>query len=106
PFQAIVHVHERARLLSITPYVDNSAVCRQGYFAAHRSWRFFPTAIKRSQRPIHVVKTHDASLDLIIPPVIQTELFGVKFFPAVSRLRIGGKGVGLFPGGHLRVPLL
>src|SRR6266851_3081745 len=92
-FYAIIHVHERARLLTVAPDLNVIAVFRERHFPANGRRSFLFAPVVGSQASIDIVETHDARFELIVMPVITAHLLCVEFFPAVTRLRFSWKRI-------------
>src|SRR5579884_1187505 len=61
--EAIVDVHERARLQAVAPDLDLIAGLRAGQLAAYRGRRLFASAAPRPERTVDVMKAHHARFD-------------------------------------------
>src|SRR5262245_32590454 len=83
---AIVDIHERARLLAISPNLDLAGISSACDLPAHRSRRLLATAIIGAQRAIHVVEAHDARRQAVVLGIVLAELLRVELFEAVPFL--------------------
>ena len=105
-FNAIVNIHERARLLTVAPNLDRAIVSSKGDLAANRCRSLLSAPLVSSEGTIYVMESHYSSLKLIVLPVIATEFFGVKLFPSVAGFRIGRKCVFFFEWSYCGCHLL
>ena len=89
-FDAVVDVHEGARLFAVAPDFDFATVAAHRNFAADRSRCFFLAAVVSSEWTVDVVEADDAGLEAVVIVVVAAELFGEQLLPAITGLGIGG----------------
>src|SRR5277367_1785285 len=104
-FDAIVHVHEGARLLAVTPDFDLAAVGLESDLAAHCGGSFFFSAVIGAKRPIDVVEAHNVGLKLVVVLIVAAQLLGIELFPSVARFGLGGNGVFFLQRSYVRIRL-
>src|SRR4029077_17072897 len=105
-FDAIIDVHERARLFAVTPNFDLAAIVRQSDFARHSRRSLLFAAIIRAERAVDVVEAHRIGRQVMIVPVILAHFFGEQFLPSVAGLWVSRIGVFLDQRRYIRVLLL
>src|SRR5215469_5804572 len=88
---AVVYVHEAARLMAIAPDFNGAAahIYRFNYFATNGGWRFLAAAIPGAMRPVHVVESGCECRQASLRPIFLTEHLRDQLLPAVATLRHG-----------------
>src|SRR5262249_17864254 len=85
---AIVDIHERAGLLSISPDLYLVGISSVRDLAAHRRRRLLAAAIVGAQRAVHIVETYDTRRQTIILRVVLAELLRIELLEAVTFFRL------------------
>jgi hypothetical protein len=88
------------------PALDHIGIAGKYHFAADRRQWVLLAAMIGAQRSVHIVEIHDAGFDLIVVPLITTQLFGTRLLPSVTRLGLRGKTIFLTRRGYVGVLLL
>src|SRR5215472_8556554 len=93
--QAVIDVHEAARLLSIAPYFDFQVTREFGVddFPANGCRRFLAAAIPGSIGTIDIMKASHACGYAKILPEMAAHPLAKKLFPAISVLGLSRIGV-------------
>src|SRR5437016_1594006 len=104
-FNAIIHMHERTRLLAVAPNLDLARIVSKSYLAADGRWCFFLAAVIGAERTVDIVETRDAGLELIVLPVVAAELFGIQLFPTIARLGLSRKSILFAQRFNIRILL-
>ena len=105
-FDAIVHVHKRACLLTVAPDLDFGPVAGQRYLTRDgRGCLLLPTIVS-SQGTIHIVKTNDSGFQFVIFAEVLAQLLRPELLPPVAGFRVSRISVLLFQGSYFCVFLL
>ena len=103
---AVIDVHERPRLLAITPDLDLVAVLGERHLATDRRGGLLAAAVVGSERAVDVVEASDSSFEAVILAVVLAELFRVELLPAVSFFGLRGNRVFFLQRRDVRAVLL
>ena len=82
-------IHERTRLLAITPDFDSVALLGEGHFSGDGRWCLIFSTFISAERVIYIMEADDASFQMMIVEVIAAELLGREFLAAIARFGIG-----------------
>src|SRR5215210_8392066 len=94
-FNAVVDVHERTGLFSVSPDLYLLSVGSQGYLATDSRWSLLLASFVSAERSVDIVKADHSSLESVVFAVIFAELFHEKLLGTVSFLGFGRVGVFL-----------
>src|SRR5688572_25094437 len=97
PFDAVVDVAERPRLLAVAPNFDvgGASEFRGRDFSAQRRRCLLASAVPRAERSEDVVEPHDARVEAVVLAVVDAQALGDQLLPAVCILRLRRIGIRL-----------
>src|SRR5581483_1535861 len=104
PMNAVIDIHETARLMAVSPNLDLVLPGKLGldHLAADRSRGLLPAAIVGAMRPVDIVITRHAGVEAEILAEMPAHALAEQLFPAVSILRHRGIGVAFLERSHVR----
>src|SRR5262249_22774967 len=85
---AIVDVHERPGLLSVAPDLNFAGIGSQSYFSTDCGRRLLFASFVSAKRAVHVMKSKDASIEIVIVLIIAAQFFAEELFPSIAGLGI------------------
>jgi hypothetical protein len=95
-FNAVVDVHERTALFSISPDLYFISVGSQGDLATDSRWSLLLASFLSAQGSVVIVEAERSSVEAVVFTVILAELFHKELLGTVSFLGLG-RGVVFFP---------
>src|SRR5215469_6266385 len=105
-FDAVVNEHEGAGLFTVAPDFDFAAALRESDLSGDGRGSLLLATLIGAERPVHVVKAHDPSFQLVVFFVVAAEFFGEQLLPAIARFGVGRNRVAFLERGHLGIALL
>src|SRR5215218_7514927 len=89
PLHAIIHVHEGAGLLPVSPDLDLAAVGDQSHLAAYGCRGLLLASLVGAQGSVDVVEAYGPSLEAVVFIIVLAHLFHEELFCTVALFWLG-----------------